>query len=85
VLNLPLPIPVYRSDCGRIADAELVIRVAERDSVEAASLLMRGWRHARHGLTDAPDLSLLAPMIAHGVGDLLEVGAVMLLSVAYGG
>jgi membrane protease YdiL (CAAX protease family) len=29
--------------------------------------------------------SLLAPMIAHGVGDLLEVGAVMLLSVAYGG
>ncbi|MDB5767136.1 MAG: hypothetical protein JWQ61_1950 [Collimonas fungivorans] len=27
--------------------------------------------------------SLLAPMIAHGLGDLLEVGAVMLLSVAW--
>jgi membrane protease YdiL (CAAX protease family) len=27
--------------------------------------------------------SLLAPMIAHGVGDLLEVAAVMLLSVAW--
>jgi membrane protease YdiL (CAAX protease family) len=26
---------------------------------------------------------LLAPMIAHGVGDMLEVGAVMLLSVAW--
>jgi membrane protease YdiL (CAAX protease family) len=27
--------------------------------------------------------SLLAPMIAHGVSDLLEVGAVMLLSVVW--
>jgi membrane protease YdiL (CAAX protease family) len=27
--------------------------------------------------------SLVAPMVAHGVGDMLEVGAVMLLSVAW--
>jgi AraC-like DNA-binding protein len=56
VLNLPIPISVLRSDCGRIDDVESVIRLAERDSLEAATLLMRGCRHAQRGLTDAPDL-----------------------------
>jgi AraC-like DNA-binding protein len=56
VLNLPLPIAVRRSACGRIADVELVIRLAERDSMGAADALMRGWRQAQGGLTEAPDL-----------------------------
>jgi hypothetical protein len=39
VLNLPAPIHLSRSACGRIEDPDLVVRLAERDPLDAAAVM----------------------------------------------
>lgn len=56
LLNLPVPASVRLSACGRVEDPDLVVRLAERDPMEAAEALMRDWRPGERGLVDAPDL-----------------------------
>lgn len=78
VLNLPAPTQLSRSACGRIADPDLVVRLAEHNPLDAAAALLESWRPGDGGLTDAPDLlahALAAPggagvqvwALAHGV------------------
>ncbi|MDB5767135.1 MAG: transcriptional regulator, AraC family [Collimonas fungivorans] len=56
VLNLPVAMPVAESACGQVADPDLVIRLAGRDSLEAAAALTHGWRQSQGKLSEAPDL-----------------------------
>jgi AraC-like DNA-binding protein len=56
VLNLVVAGSVQRSACGQVEDLDQVLRLAERDPVEAATALLRGWRPGQAGLSDAPDL-----------------------------
>jgi AraC-like DNA-binding protein len=55
VLNLPVAAAPRRSACGRVDDPDLVVRIAERDPLEAAAALMAGWRPGDDGMTDPPD------------------------------
>ena len=56
VLNLPVAMPVAASACGQVNDPDLVIRLAGRDSLEAAAALTDGWRQSQGKLSEAPDL-----------------------------
>ena len=68
LLNLPMPTSVRQSGCGRLADPDLVARLAERDPTEAAVALMRGWHPVAHGQTDAPDLLARALSAPNALG-----------------
>jgi AraC-like DNA-binding protein len=56
VLNLPVAMPVPESACGQVSDPDLVIRLAGRDTLEAAAALTHGWRQSQGKLGEAPDL-----------------------------
>ena len=68
VLNLPAPIDLPRSACGRIADPDLVVRLAERSPLDASAALLEAWRPGNGGLTDAPDLLARALAAPAGAG-----------------
>ncbi|TCV97694.1 AraC family transcriptional regulator [Luteibacter rhizovicinus] len=56
LLNLTIPDSVRQSTCGKVDDMDLLVRLAERDPLEATAALMLNWQPARSKLLDAPDL-----------------------------
>lgn len=68
VLNLPAPIDLPRSTCGRITDLDLVVRLAERSPMDATAALLASWLPGDGGLTDAPDLLARALAVSGNAG-----------------
>ncbi len=68
LLNLPMPASVRQSACGSVDDPDLLVRLAERDPLEAAAALMQGWQPGQNGLADVPDLLAQALSDPHAPG-----------------
>jgi AraC-like DNA-binding protein len=55
LVNLPVPLITAETVCGTAADADLIVRLAERNLSEAAEALLEGWREGAGPLCEPPD------------------------------
>ncbi|WP_343636007.1 helix-turn-helix transcriptional regulator [Roseateles sp.] len=56
VLNLPMPAGGFGEPLGEVRDPDAIVRLAERDPVQAAELLRQDFRARAERLDDWPDL-----------------------------